>query len=139
MKTLKDDIRQNALAISVVLVIWILANIVFEHFCPMVLVTGYPCPGCGLTRALLSLIRLDVRSAIQYNPSIFLWIALTLAAIVQRYIRGRSLKVLLIPLVAVFVMTIAIYVWRMIYRFPSEPPLVYEPDNLFAMIYARMK
>lgn len=139
MKTLKEDIRQYALGIAVVLVIWGLANVVFEHFCPVVLITGYPCPGCGLTRALLSLARLDVHKAIEYNPSVFLWIALTVAAIVQRYIRGGSLRKLLIPLVAVFAVTIAIYIWRMVCIFPSAPPLVYEPENLLAAIHWRMR
>lgn len=29
--------------------------------------TGIPCPGCGLTRALLCLLRGDIRGALAYN------------------------------------------------------------------------
>lgn len=29
--------------------------------------TGFYCPGCGITRAIFSLMRLDIKSAIRYN------------------------------------------------------------------------
>lgn len=30
-----------------------------------------PCPGCGMTRALLSLLRLDLNSAFHYHPMVW--------------------------------------------------------------------
>lgn len=38
---------------------------VFKHF------LGIPCPGCGITRAALSVLRLDFLAALKYNPFIF--------------------------------------------------------------------
>lgn len=38
---------------------------VFLHF------FGIYCPGCGMTRALLSVLRLDFLSALYYNPLVF--------------------------------------------------------------------
>jgi len=38
---------------------------VFLHF------LGIPCPGCGMTRALLCVLRLDFLGALDYNPLIF--------------------------------------------------------------------
>lgn len=35
--------------------------------CPFWMVTGLPCPGCGMSRALLALLRLDVRAAFSYH------------------------------------------------------------------------
>ena len=39
--------------------------------CPFHLLTGKPCPGCGMLRALLSIGQLQFRQAIHYNPFSF--------------------------------------------------------------------
>jgi hypothetical protein len=38
--------------------------------------TGLYCPGCGITRAALSLLRLDVAQAFKYNPLVFVLLPL---------------------------------------------------------------
>ncbi len=35
--------------------------------CPILEITGIPCLGCGMTRALLSAIKFDFRAAFSYN------------------------------------------------------------------------
>ena len=35
--------------------------------CPFHAITGIPCPGCGMTRAMLSLGQLKLREAIEFN------------------------------------------------------------------------
>jgi hypothetical protein len=37
--------------------------------CPWHTWTGWPCPGCGTTRALSSLLHADVLSALAFNPA----------------------------------------------------------------------
>ena len=36
--------------------------------------TGYPCPGCGSTRALISLLHGDIKQSLWYNPVVFILI-----------------------------------------------------------------
>lgn len=36
--------------------------------CPIHYLTGIACPGCGMTRAMLSLLRLDLEAAVTYHP-----------------------------------------------------------------------
>lgn len=36
--------------------------------CPIKFITGVSCPGCGITRAFLSLIKLDLAAAFYYHP-----------------------------------------------------------------------
>lgn len=36
--------------------------------CPFAVLTGQPCPGCGLTRATLALLRGDVAGSLHFHP-----------------------------------------------------------------------
>jgi hypothetical protein len=40
--------------------------------CPFHALTGLYCPGCGLTRVILSLMDFDIAQAFRFNPLIFL-------------------------------------------------------------------
>lgn len=40
--------------------------------CPFRALTGIPCPGCGLSRALFSAVTLDFQSAFFYHPLFFI-------------------------------------------------------------------
>lgn len=37
-------------------------------FCPIFLLTGIPCPGCGIGRSLISIFHLNFIKALYYNP-----------------------------------------------------------------------
>lgn len=39
--------------------------------CPIRNLIGFPCPGCGITRATLCLLRLDFAGAWRMNPAVF--------------------------------------------------------------------
>lgn len=39
--------------------------------CPLYKLTGVPCPGCGMSRALFSLAKLDFAGAWYYHPLVF--------------------------------------------------------------------
>lgn len=65
---------------------------VFGHglYCPIWLVTGLYCPGCGVSRMCLRLLRLDFAGAFRANPLLFLALPLLAALLltrVARYIR----------------------------------------------------
>lgn len=40
--------------------------------CPFNKITGYKCPGCGMTRVVNSLMHLEIKEAFKYNKLIFL-------------------------------------------------------------------
>jgi hypothetical protein len=59
--------------------------------CPTALFFGIPCPGCGLTRATLALLRGDVASALHFHPLVFVLAPLFASAIgvsLLDYVRG---------------------------------------------------
>lgn len=39
--------------------------------CVFLEILGFPCPGCGMTRAVLSLVNLDIVGAAKYNITVF--------------------------------------------------------------------
>ena len=47
------------------------AMYVFQIGCPIRRITGYPCFGCGMTRAVISLLKLDFSAAFQYHAMVW--------------------------------------------------------------------
>ena len=134
IERIKTDLRQNYTLIIVLFVLWAVTNIIFHRFCPVVIMFGVPCPGCGITRAFWCLLTLHPIEGLQYNPSYPLWIIMLVAAIWQRYVKGKSLRVLRYPLMVLCFVTIGIYVWRITHSFPGKEPMVYVHENIFAWI-----
>ncbi len=58
--------------------------------CPFHLLTGSPCPGCGMTRACLALCEGDPAAAWRYHPFSFALVGLALAQAVFGPKLGRS-------------------------------------------------
>lgn len=71
MRTKILKIYGITLTIGIAYLIWILiTNITIP--CLYFTTTGLFCPGCGTTRMLLSLIKLDFFEAFSYNPVVFI-------------------------------------------------------------------
>jgi len=66
----------------------------FFPVCPMYSMTGFACPGCGLTRGFHALIHGDIIPALDFNllipvwAVIFVWVAVSLMLLA---VRGRGL------------------------------------------------
>lgn len=44
--------------------------------------TGYPCPGCGLTRAFASISNFNIIESIRFNPEALLFTAIAVVAVI---------------------------------------------------------
>lgn len=129
---IKKDIRQFWVAGAAFVVYYLIAHAVFDAFCPFLVVTGFPCAGCGLTRAGLHLLRGNIVKAAMINPSIFLVILFLLYCGYFRYIRGIKVKGFSVALGVLVTVTLAVYVYRMYLYFPDRVPYVYHKKNLLA-------
>ena len=74
--------------------------------CPIKHVTGISCAGCGMSRAILSALKLDFSSAFAYHP---LWVVV-IPAVIALVLLGangkkRASNVLLVSLCALFFIT----------------------------------
>lgn len=101
--------------------------------CPFKLITGFPCPGCGLTRAGFAALKFEFQLAFMYNPVIFL-LPFILWVIVfhERPIINKIYNFL--PLwVFIIAFVLSTYLIRMIYVYPNYP-LDYLPNNLLSKI-----
>lgn len=75
MKKRKTNLKLAIVAILGFLLYYLLNLYTgFAIFCPIHKFTGFYCPGCGITRLLFSLIKLDFYQAFRYNPLVFILI-----------------------------------------------------------------
>lgn len=132
-KRITADWRQAKHGIIAALSCLIIFTLLFKTICPFLLITGYPCPGCGITRAAFSLLRLDFAAAFSFNPSIFLWTGLAAYIVISRYFFGVT-KRADAALIIVSLFTVGIYIYRMAILFPGEEPLSYHNENLIAFL-----
>ena len=124
MRKLKDLLRRNREVLSLLLCLglYCVIAILLSLPCPVLWITGVSCPGCGITRACLSLIRFDLESAIYYNPSVFVVI---LAAVLLFFSKKKTTKNRILLTAAFFM--IAVYLYRML--FAHAPVLQFDPAN----------
>ena len=65
---------KKIIIISIILILYlILGNAIHFYIpCPIHELTGLYCPGCGITRMLISIVKLDFASAFRYNQLLFI-------------------------------------------------------------------
>lgn len=89
--------------------------------CPFRTVTGLLCPGCGVTRMCLSLLRLDIAAAWQANPGLLLMLpplGLLLGRLGVRYVKTGSTRLLRWEQVLVWSMVIALLLYGVTRNLP---------------------
>ena len=107
MKHIFLKIRQNLCA---VVTFTLIAVFYLRHGCPIRLLTGISCPGCGMTRALGALLRLDFSLAFEMHPLIFLLPVAVLVYFLRKLIPKRFLRLLY---AFSFILLITVYIVRM--------------------------
>ena len=100
------DLKKYSLPIVIIAVYMLLANLIFGYCCPSRILFGKLCPGCGLTRSCLCILRLDFKEAYEYNPAGFAWFSLIVYAFVIHYLTDKKPRFLTPLLVIVCLVTI---------------------------------
>ena len=81
--------------------------------CLIKLMTGVSCPGCGMTRACLSCLRLDFDSAFMYHP---LWCVLIPATGLFVFFKIKENKTAIqILAICLIVLYLLVYLYRMLF------------------------
>lgn len=127
---IKDIKSAKWVIIFVIAYFAFLRNMIFS-MCPMVMITGYPCPSCGMTRAGIRLLHLDFAGAWEMHPFIYGVVLLVILFAWNRYIRMRPMPKYLSWLAGIMLIALVVfYVYRVKKYFPGDPPMSYYEGNL---------
>jgi len=133
-KKISEDIRRAGPGLTVFFLLAVFNMLLFKTVCPFAALTGFPCPGCGLTRAFESLVCGNITQAAEYNAMIFLWIPAVSLLILKRYagfFRRVPWESVLIP---VLLISFGYYVLRLKTGFPFTSPMNYHAENAVAFL-----
>ena len=67
-----------------------------QSFCPFKMLTGLPCPGCGMVKSMVSLYRGDLAESFRYHlfgPLLVLFFTSALFVMIAELIRGRNFQI----------------------------------------------
>ena len=103
------DLQMLKVPILLTAGVLIILQLLFGTVCPVRILFGIDCPGCGLTRAGICVLMLKWKQAWQYNPTIFLWIPCIVTGVLYRYIFPRMKSFLMILLGITYVVTLLRY------------------------------
>ena len=135
MKRLFNDIKDNRVAILAILLYFLIAKFILHTICPMVWLTGLPCPACGMTRAGVALLTGQFAKAWQIHPFIYVFVVVFALWFVSRYVLQKSVSWMRPLVIICLILLIAFYVYRMIRFFPGEPPMSYYSGNVLLRCY----
>ena len=118
--------KQHMPAVAAGVCCWAFISVVAGTACWFRAIFGLPCPGCGSSRAIISILRGDLRLALWFHPLIFLSIALIILAAIFRAKLFRSNYFT----AGVFALYMLVYMTRMILLFPDTEPMTYLDASL---------
>lgn len=129
--------------IVVTLLVWMfIASLMTESTCIYRATLGIPCPGCGMTRAFVSLLGGHFAEAFAMNP---LWPLVVLACLLMAYLftfkKTQDFKRWLLTKLGtrvslgVLILVILVYCLRMILLFPHTEPMTFNEKALWPQMY----
>lgn len=111
--------------------------------CPVKFITGYPCPGCGMTRAGFQALQFNFVKAFKFNPLIFIFpFILWICIFNERPIINKIYRSKIFWIVALLIVLVT-YILRLIFVYPNVPMDYYENNlihiiiDLFNKIFAK--
>lgn len=129
-KRIWKDIRNYWIAILAVILFYLLMHMIFDAFCPSVVIAGLPCPGCGLTRSVLFFVTGQWERSFYVHPLGWALVLLALYCGFFRYVRGKRVPGVKWILAGFLIAAVVLFVIRMGLYFPGRPPYTYNSGNL---------
>ena len=103
---------KSEICLVIALAIYVLFLQISGINCPIRYLSGISCPGCGMSRACLSALRLDFAAAFYYNPA---WVVLLPAGVGYFTLRIKGRRRLAVATLALFcAILVAVYITRLV-------------------------
>ena len=135
MKILLKDIKSARWAIIVIIAYFAFLKNYLYTICPVVLLSGYPCPGCGMTRAMFRVLRFDFAGAWEMHPFIYpIGILAFLFCLSRYFLKGKYMKFIKLYMIIIAVGMVGFYIYRMARMFPDIPPMTFYYGNYYSKL-----
>ena len=85
---------RNTIIIVVFIIIYLIVGKIAHFYipCPIHELTNLYCPGCGVTRMLLAILRLDFYKAFRYNPLAFILLPVAIVLVIDNLYKSYKNK-----------------------------------------------
>lgn len=134
LQLIREDIRAYGLAVAIIVGYLFFCLKFFYSSCPIVTLTGFPCPGCGLTRAGIALLHFRFAEAVHMHPMIYPIAVFVLVFLICRYLLQKPTRFLLKYVVLILAAMGILYVYRMLKYFPNHEPMTYYYGAVFRFL-----
>ena len=136
MRNFKSDLL-NVLKISPFIIILLLGFMYFFGTpCLISGTTGYPCPGCGLTRAFYYLLSGNFKESLRYHALLIPVLLYLLYSGLSLYKLKKSNNKYFIIITIIFLLVIlSYYAYRLIYNFPNTSPMTINDKAILQRIF----
>ena len=125
VQLIEKDIQSYYIGFLVLGIYFLLMRKWFYSSCPSVVLTGFPCPGCGMTRAVELILKGRFARAWRLHPFSYAWLIYGVVFFIRRYILQKECRSILKYLLIIVCGMVVFYVYRMVCRFPGEAPMTY--------------
>lgn len=102
--------------------------------CPLKRIFGIPCPGCGMTRACLSMLSFNFKEMLFFHPLAPLVPFMGAVFVFKDTAIGSRIWNCTPFLAALLIAVLLTYIIRMVLYFPSAPPMNLENNSFFIKI-----
>lgn len=126
----KNERKELICAVTAVVVLYTAMELI-GITCPIKFITGISCAGCGMSRAWMAFLQLDIAKAFEYHPLFWL---VPIAVIVLLCKSKINIKIYKIIIFTIIIMFAIVYICRLIWS--GDDVVVFEPEKniLFRII-----
>lgn len=109
-----EDIKNTKYVLLFLILYGIITQYIFDTVCPFRIVTGFLCPGCGLTHGCIYILIGKWGLVAKHNISAFLWVPFILYICIYRYILGKKPRHWEAYAIFICLITMGVYVTRIL-------------------------